>query len=141
MRIVLDTSVFVAALRSNSGASNRLVEEALRGTYTLLVSVPLLLEYEAVLSRQEHLAASGVASADVGVLLDALASVAEQVRLSFLWRPTLRDEDDEVVLETAINGRADRLVTFNVRDFDAASRFGVAVVVPGEALRSIERKG
>ncbi|HEX8453818.1 MAG TPA: putative toxin-antitoxin system toxin component, PIN family [Longimicrobium sp.] len=140
MRIVLDTSVFVAALRSNSGASNRLVQEALHGRYTLLVSVPLLLEYEAVLSREEHLAASGVTPDDVGVLLDAIASVAEQVRLSFLWRPTLRDEDDEVVLETAINGRADRLVTFNVKDFDAAPRFGVAVVTPGEALRSIERK-
>jgi predicted nucleic acid-binding protein len=116
------------------------VEETLHGTYTLLVSVPLLLEYEAVLTRQEHLDASGVTSDDVGVLLDAVASVAEPVRISFLWRPTLRDEDDEFVLETAINGRADRLVTFNVGDFDAAAGFAVGVVTPGEALRSIERK-
>jgi predicted nucleic acid-binding protein len=72
--------------------------------------------------------------------LDAVASVAEPVRISFLWRPTLKDEDDEFVLETALNGRADRLVTLNVRDFDAAPGFAVAVVTPGEALRSIERK-
>lgn len=136
--MVLDTSVFVAALRSSRGASNRLVADALRGRYTLLVSVPLLLEYEAVLTRPEQLDVSGLTTEDIGTLLDSVASAAEAVRLAFLWRPTLRDPDDEFVLETAVNGRADRLVTFNLADFDAAARFGVVVVTPGEALRLME---
>lgn len=81
----------------------------------MLVSVPLMLEYEAVLTRPEHLQASGLTSEQVNHVLDALAKVLIPVRLRFLWRPRLKDIADEMVLETAVNGRADRLVTFNLR--------------------------
>ena len=111
---------------------------ALTGRFGLLVSVPLMIEYEAVLTREEHLAAAGASVEDVMTVLDALASVLEPVRLSFLWRPMLPDANDDMVLETAVNGRADLLVTFNRRHFEAASAtFGIDVESPAEAVRRL----
>jgi predicted nucleic acid-binding protein len=73
--------------------------------------------------------------ADAEILLDAIALVAEPIRISYLWRPMLPDPGDDLVLETAVNGRADVVVTFNRRDFAAAStRFGFEVVAPGDAV-------
>ena len=77
---------------------------------------------------------------DVGVLLDALAAVSEPVQLAYLWRPTLRDANDDMVLEVAINGRADAIITFNLRDFNsAAKQFGLSILSPGEALIQLEK--
>lgn len=139
VRTVLDTSVLVAALRSDAGASRRLLVGALDRRYVLLASVPLMIEYEAVLGRTEHLEASKLSAREVGVILDALASVIEPVRLSFLWRPLLSDPADDMVLETAVNGRAELLVTFNRRHFvRAARRFETTVASPAEALARLE---
>jgi len=142
MRLVLDTAAMVAAIRSDRGASRRLLQAALQGQgITLLVSVPLLIEYEAVMTRREHLNAAGLTAAEVGSLLDAVAAVAERVRLNFFWRPQLSDADDDMVLETAINGRADGIVTFNRRDFALATQqFGIAVLSPAEALGRLEKQ-
>jgi len=112
---VLDTDVMTAALRSDRGASRQLLLAALDRQFELLLSVPLILEYEAVLTRPEHLAACGLSRADVGRILDDLAAVARPVRLAFRWRPRLSDPDDDMVLETAINGDADAIVTINQR--------------------------
>jgi putative PIN family toxin of toxin-antitoxin system len=136
---VLDTSVLVAGLRSNQGSSRQLLIAALRRRYSLLISVPLMVEYQAVLVRPEHLEAARVSAADVGEILSAVASVAEPIRLAYLWRPMLRDPDDEMVLETAVNGGADYLCTLNIRDFAPASRFGIAVVNPGAAWSIVEK--
>jgi putative PIN family toxin of toxin-antitoxin system len=139
VRVVLDTDVVVAALRSAHGASRRCLVLGLERRITLVVSAPLLFEYEAVLTRPEHLAASAASAADVGVVLDDLAACAEPVRLDFLWRPLLRDADDEMVLETAVNGRADVLATFNLADLAAvAARFGVRALRPADLLRALE---
>jgi predicted nucleic acid-binding protein len=98
-----------------------------------------MIEYQAVLTRPEHLNASGLVVEDIDVLLDAVVAVAERVRLTFLWRPIARDPDDDMVLEAAVNGRADALVTFNIRDFSGgAARFVLAVLSPGEAVRRWE---
>lgn len=138
MRLVLDTSVLVAALRSPVGASRRLVESALAGRYRMLISVALMLEYEAVLTRPEHLVESGLDAEEVNEFLDALVLVCEPVRLSFLWRPAVRDPDDDMVLELAVNGKADALATFNVRDFaQVAKGFGIAVLSPGAAWKKV----
>jgi len=142
MRLVLDTAAMVAAIRSNVGASRRLLYAALerRGGLTLLVSGALMIEYEAVMTRPEHLAAAGLSTRDIEVLLDAIAAVAEPVTLAYLWRPTLPDEDDDMVLEAAVNGRADAIVTFNRRDFDiAVQQFGITVLSPGEAVKRLEK--
>jgi putative PIN family toxin of toxin-antitoxin system len=139
VKLILDTSIMVAAIRSDTGASRRLLVGALAGQVRLLVSTSLLIEYEAVMTRPVHLAASGLNEADVAAILDAVAGVAEPIRLSFLWRPQLRDADDDMVLEAAANGAADAIVTFNRRDFEGpCARFGVAVLAPGLAVRKLE---
>ena len=95
-----------------------------------------MLEYEAVLTRPAHLAAAGLTNSEMSAVLDALAAVAEPVALRFLWRPSLKDPADEMVLETAVNGRAERLVSFNVRHLkSAAERFGIRALTPPEAWK------
>jgi putative PIN family toxin of toxin-antitoxin system len=135
---VLDTDVMVAALRSESGASRQLLLAGLNHQFELLLSVPLVLEYESVLTRPEHLAACGLSGAEVGSVLDDLVAIARPVRLAFRWRPRFSDPDDDMVLETAINGGASAIVTFNQRDFvDAGREFNCAVILPAAALKRI----
>jgi putative PIN family toxin of toxin-antitoxin system len=139
MKIVLDTDVIVAAVRSRRGASRAWLRAILSREATLLLSVPLALQYEAVPTRPEHLAASGADVRQMRSLLDALCAVRTPVEIPFLWRPMLRDPDDEMVLEVAASGRADFLLTFNDRDFAGAERLGVAVARPGPAWRKWRR--
>lgn len=135
---VLDTDVLVAALRSSQGASRQLLRCALDRRFELLLSVPLILEYEAVHTRSEHLAACGLSAAEVERVIDDLAAVAQPVRLAFRWRPRLPDPNDDMVLETAVNGNAHAIVTFNQRDFEGTSRdFGCAAILPGAALQQL----
>lgn len=132
--------VVVAALRSDRGASRLLLTRALEGGFTLLVSVPLMLEYEAVATRPQHLQAAALSERDAQAVLDAVAVVAQPVRLAFLWRPMLPDAGDDMVLETAVNGQADMLVTLNRRDFGpAVGMFGVEIISPAEALVRLRR--
>jgi putative PIN family toxin of toxin-antitoxin system len=138
---VLDTDVMVAALRSSRGASRQLLLGALEGQFELRVSVPLFLEYEAVLTRPEQLAAFGLARHEVEVVLNDLAAVAKPVRLAFRWRPSLPDPADGMVLETAVNGSGDAIVTFNRRHFrEVRDRFRCAVLAPGQALQHLRRR-
>jgi putative PIN family toxin of toxin-antitoxin system len=141
VRYVFDTNVLVAALRSERGASRKLLLSALDGGVLVIASVPLMIEYESVLTRPHHLSATGLSVEETNAVLDALAAVAEPIRLRFLWRPQLRDAADEMVLETAVNGRADRLVTFNLRHLKAAAhRFGIHAITPPEAWKEMERR-
>lgn len=137
--MILDTSVLVAGLRSRAGASNRLLELVALERIRPLVSVALYLEYEEVLLRAEQRLATGLSEEDVRRFLAAFASAAEGVEVHFRWRPQLRDPADELVLEAAVNGRADALVTHNVADFrDAAPRFGLRILTPAQLLKEVE---
>ncbi|MBM4226819.1 MAG: putative toxin-antitoxin system toxin component, PIN family [Gammaproteobacteria bacterium] len=139
MRLVLDTDVVVAAMRSPTGASAALLRKALESKVTLLANVALMLEYEAVCARPEHLEAAELTAAQLEWFLDGLATLIEPVESRFIWRPTLRDPEDEMILEAAVNGRATAIVTFNSRDFGLApGRFGVEVLLPREALRKLK---
>ena len=139
MRLVLDTDVMVAAMRSHSGASRQLLSAAFDRRLVLLVSAALVLEYEAVLTRPEHMDAVGVTVSEVNVILDAVIAVAEPVAPRFLWRPQLKDPGDEMVLEAAVNGGADRLATFNVRHLGAAAlRFGILATPPSAIWREFK---
>jgi putative PIN family toxin of toxin-antitoxin system len=135
MKVVLDADVLVAALRSRRGASAVWLRAALCRDVEMLASVPLMLRYESLLSRPEQRATSALSVAELGELLDAIAAVATSVIISYLWRPILRDPDNELVLETAANGRADLLLTFNERGFAGAGRFASRIGRPGPALR------
>ena len=140
MRLVLDTDAVVAAMRSPTGASAALVRAVRQRQATLLLSVPLAMEYEAVCRRPEHRMEARLSERQVEIFLDAIIAMGEPVPTHFLWRPQLRDPNDEMVLEAAVNGRADAVVTFNVRDYGiAASQFGVEVLLPREAIARIRR--
>jgi putative PIN family toxin of toxin-antitoxin system len=139
VRIVLDTDAVVAAMRSPGGASAAILRAVRESRATMSLSVPLAMEYEAVCGRSEHRLEAGLSSRQVGIFLDAIVAMAEPVETHFLWRPQLRDANDEMVLEAAINGRAEALVTFNIRDYgSAADRFGVEVMLPRKAIGRIK---
>lgn len=138
MRVALDTDVLVAALRSQTGASNALLRAVRQGRLEAVASVPMMLEYEAVLMRTSQRQAMGLTVQQVEIFLDGLAALLQPVIPYFLWRPTLRDPDDEMVLDAAVNGRADAIVTFNMRDFlPGTTQFGIEVLTPAETLRRL----
>ena len=133
---MLDTSVLVAAVRSQTGASKTVLKAALESRLLFLISSPLVLEYEAVLTRREHLRASGLSFGEAEELLDMVCANGVQVRMTETWRPLLRDPDDEMVLGTAINGDANAIVTFNRADFAGIpAEYGIKVLSPIEVLR------
>jgi predicted nucleic acid-binding protein len=132
MRVVLDTSVIVAALRSRLGASFEILRRLRAGRFGIVLSVPLALEYESILIR--HAGELGLAMDDAVALVDYLCAVARPQEVHYLWRPSLGDPQDEFVLELAVAAGCEAIVTHNVRDFQAASRFGVAVLRPAEFL-------
>ncbi len=135
-RIVLDTNVLVAALRSDLGASFKLLSlVGITDRFQICLSVPLALEYEEVLSREDVV--PNASAGDVQDLIDYLCSVASRHSVFFLWRPLLRDPEDEMVLELAVAGGCDTIVTFNQRDFAGAERFAIQVMRSGELLRQI----
>jgi putative PIN family toxin of toxin-antitoxin system len=134
-RVVIDTNVLVAALRSNQGASFRLISLIPHGKFEINLSVPLALEYEEAalnLVGQVPLSAS-----DVRDIIGYLCKVAHQWPIYFLWRPLLRDPEDEMVLELAVASNSEFIVTFNIRDFTPARQFGVKVCTPKQFLESI----
>jgi putative PIN family toxin of toxin-antitoxin system len=140
VKFVLDTDVVIAALRSPAGASAALLRTARRRDIDILASVALALEYEEVLLRPEHGIAAGLSVEMVLAFVDDLIALCRPVDVNVMWRPQLRDADDEMVLEAAINGQADALVTFNRRDYGASpQRFGIELLSPGDALRKVRK--
>jgi putative PIN family toxin of toxin-antitoxin system len=140
IKIVLDTSVVVAALRTRWGAGNAVLRLVAQRRLLALATPPLFLEYEDALKRPEHRLAHGLSLEAVDEFLAELAALVEPVEVHFQWRPQSRDPNDEMVLEAAINGQADALVTYNIADFaGAADRFKISVLRPGELLRRVNR--
>jgi len=138
LRIVLDTNVLVTALRSREGAGFRLLSLVPEDAFRLVLSVPLVLEYEEVTKRQAR--SLGLSHSDIDDVIDYLCSVGEHRRIFFLWRPLLRDPHDDMVLELAVEAQADAVVTYNVRDFGLARTFGLDVLTPQQLLRRLEVK-
>jgi putative PIN family toxin of toxin-antitoxin system len=133
--IVVDTNVFISALRSRRGASYRLLFETDRGKFVQNISTPLVLEYESAAKRMT----SGHALSDeqIDAILDMICRVSQECEVSFRWRPYLRDPKDDFVLELAVASRSDYIVTYNHRDFRGAEDFGVAVVTPKQLLQEL----
>jgi putative PIN family toxin of toxin-antitoxin system len=136
--VVLDTNVVIAALRSRRGASFAI----LRGvgqTWVPLISVPLILEYEAVGKRQAELLK--IPETTVDSIVRAFCFFGRETDIHFRLRPFLPDPSDEFLLELAVAGRADAIVTHNVRHFVGVERFGIQVLTPREFLKTIEKEG
>jgi putative PIN family toxin of toxin-antitoxin system len=139
VRLVLDTNVLIAAYRNPFGASGALLLEAARNRVVLVGTGSLALEYEEVCLRSEHANAQGRTREDAEVFLNQIFAMMEPVTPWFLWRPQLRDADDEMVLEAAVNGRAEAIVTFNRKDFEPANRlFGMRILSPSACLGELK---
>ena len=133
--IVIDTNVVIAALRSKRGASARLLSLVGTRRFEIHDSVPLILEYEDVLQRQS--VDLGFTGQDISDFVDSLCALAQHHEIYFLWRPSLPDADDELILELAVSARCDYIVTHNVSDFRGVDQFGIQAVTPGAFLKII----
>ncbi|MEI6146550.1 MAG: putative toxin-antitoxin system toxin component, PIN family [Methylococcales bacterium] len=139
MKCVLDTNILVAAIRSPQGASSALMKLTLSNKIKPLVSVPLFLEYESVLLRPKHLEASKLSRSQVLNFLDVLSDFVEPIEIFYLWRPQLKDIKDDMVLELAVNGQADVIVTFNTKDFKPTiDKFNLELMLPNQFLKVIQ---
>ena len=139
-RLVLDTSVVVAALRSRSGASNAVLGLVAGRRLIALATPPLFLEYVDVLTRPEHRLVHGLTEEQIDEFLAEFAALIEPVETHFRWRPQVHDPGDEMVLEAAINGNADALITFNVADFaEAGQLFRIPILKPADVLRRVRQ--
>ncbi len=136
LRAVIDTNVLVAALRSRRGASFQLLNRIGSGEFRICLSVPLALEYEDAGKRAAREA--GLTAADVDDVVDYLCSVADLREIHFLWRPFLRDPNDDHLLELAVESGSRRIITFNIRDFTGSERFGVKALTPRQFLAKLE---
>ena len=133
--VVIDTCVFIAALRSRRGASFRVLSLVGTGKFDIAISVPLVLEYEGTARR--ILEETSLDEEDVEAILGYLCLVGRRQEVFYLWRPVLRDPKDDMILELAVAAGGATIVTFNVRDFRGAERFGIRVMTPQVFLREI----
>ena len=133
LRVILDTSVLVAAARSRDGASFQLLSMLPSGKFEIALTVALYTEWQSVLTRPEHLPPGANAEVATG-FLRYLASIAHLQDVHFLWRPFLRDPDDDMVLEFAVASGSQYVVTHNVKDFKRAPELKVNAITPAEFL-------
>lgn len=138
MRVVFDTSVWVAAARSKRGASHALLSLLPHPGFQPAVSVPLFAEYRAVLMRPENLGSR--APSEVEGFLDFFVSTSHLQEIFFLWRPALRDPHDESVLELAVAAGCRYIITHNLKHFDNAWRWGVEALSPGDFLKKLNQQ-
>ena len=134
-KIVIDTNVLIAVLRSKREASYLLLSLIDSGKFVVHISVPLVLEYEDVAKRQ--LSDLILTEQDVNDILDYFCNVAVHQSIFYLWRPVLRDPKDDMVLEVAVAAECEYIVTFNVRDFAGSEQFGIQIIPPKVFLQQI----
>ena len=137
MKVVIDTNVVVAGLKSRNGASFQVLSRIGTDVFDIGLSVPVLVEYETVLKRMNL---PHVTEHDIEAFLDYFCTVADNRDIFYLWRPYLKDPKDEMILEIAVASQADYIVTFNLRDFSNIAPFGVEAITPQQLLEKIGAK-
>jgi putative PIN family toxin of toxin-antitoxin system len=141
MKVVIDTNILVSGLRSNKGASYVILQEIGYGTINGIISVPLLLEYEEILKRRENLDIFGLNDFDIDIILNMVCAKFEHVVPYYLWRPFLKDPEDDMVLELAICGNAQLIVTHNTKDFKGIEKFEkLKCITPQDYLLNLKGK-
>ncbi len=136
MLVVIDTNVILSALQSSKGKSFELISKIGNGDFDFAVSVPLILEYEAIL--KSHLDRTIFTDSDIENFIDYLCAVGIKTKIFYLWRPYLKDPFDDHVLEVAINSNADAIVTFNKKDFLEAENLRMKILTPKEFLEELQ---
>jgi putative PIN family toxin of toxin-antitoxin system len=135
VRIVFDTASFITALRSSDGAAGEILRLILRRKLVPLMDHKLGLEYRDVALRPEQLQAFGLSAVEVVTVIEAIEALAESVKVVVRHRPLSPDPNDDMILDIAINGKAEALVTNNTKDFKAAGKqYGIPVLTPRELL-------
>jgi putative PIN family toxin of toxin-antitoxin system len=135
MNIVIDTNVIFTALRSRRGASYKLVSLLPIGRFSISISVPFIIEYEDVLKRGKL--PPSISEKDIGDFIDFLCRVGNRQDIFFLWRPFLPDPSDDIILEVAVAGGCDAIITYNKRHFKNVEKFGLRILDPREFLAEI----
>ena len=120
---MIDTNVIVAALKSQRGAANRLLRLFGANKFIHSISVALVLEYEEVIKRL----LPDISGQKINHFLDYICAVSENTKIYYLWRPTLKDPEDDMVLELAVASESDYIVTYNQKDFKGAKHFGIKI--------------
>lgn len=133
--IVVDTCVLISALRSRNGASFKLLSLIDSKKFTFFLSVPLVIEYEAVAKRMSR--NLGLTHSDIEDIIDYLCTVGNHRKVHFLWRPNLKDPSDDFVLELAVESECNYIVTHNIKDFKGMKKFNLKAITPQEFLRKI----
>ena len=135
MKVILDTNIFVSALKSNKGASYALISQLPSDMFQIALSIPLYVEYQDVLTRPEHM--TGVSKVeDILAFLRYICSIAHKQQIFFLWRPWLNDPKDDMVLEVAVASQSRYIITYNLKDFKGVKEhFGITPVTPGKFLK------
>ncbi len=131
-RVVIDTSVLIAGLRNRLGPSQRLLRLVGEGDFETALSVPLFLEYQEVSKRLVE--DMDYTEEEIDIVLDYLCQSMQHYTIDFLWRPFLKDGDDDMVLELAVASNSQRIVTYNIRDFQGCEQFGITAVTPDQFL-------
>ena len=136
-KVVIDTSVMISALIGKRGASREVIRRCLTGGYLPLISNPLFQEYEDVSSRKRVRETCPLGAKEIRDLLNAFYSVCSWVTIYYLWRPNLKDEDDNFLIELALAGNCRTIVTNNVKDLEAAElKFkNLRILTPQRILR------
>lgn len=132
---MIDTNVFIAALRSQYGASYRLLMLLESRRFDIALSVPLAAEYEQ--AAKQLLGKGALTARDIDDILDYVCSVAERKEIYYLWRPFLKDSKDDMVLELAVAAGCEIIVSYNKGDFAGVEQFGIRVLTAHEFLREI----
>ena len=132
MRVVIDTNVFVGACLG-VGAANTVIRACFQHRVVPLMGEALLAEYESVLGREALFTRSRLNLEERNQLLDAFLALCEWTRIYYLWRPSLPDEADNHLVELAVAGDAQAIVTRNLRDLEQAElRFATLRVLSPE---------
>ena len=141
MKVIINTCVWVAAIRSRRGAGFALLTEITLGRFRFGISVPLFLEYRDKLMATVASGVSTLTRQQVEAVLAALAHHGTEVPVYFKLRPNLQDENDNMVFVSAANYGAEAIVTHNVKDFrrPELKGYGIETLTPGAFLRRIRR--